>query len=105
MPADDLVRLVALQVRGPGVPREHVSLRVQSEDRVVADGGDEQAIQLGRLVGARRRRRAGRTVGIARGTHDVSELRRRALRDDSGLLIIERTGGYGSADPRMIESP
>jgi hypothetical protein len=46
--ADDLVRLVALDAFRSGVPGEHVTLRVEQEERIVGDAVDESPIVIGR---------------------------------------------------------
>ncbi len=48
--ADDLLSLVPLDERGPGVPGHHPSFAVEHEDRVVADALDEHAETLVALV-------------------------------------------------------
>ena len=50
VPADDLVRVITLQLFCADVPGEDVAARVEREDGVVANAGDEKAIQLGGFV-------------------------------------------------------
>ena len=50
VPADDLVRLIPLQLFCADVPGEDLAARVEREDGVVANAGDEKAIQLGGFV-------------------------------------------------------
>ena len=47
MPADDLVRLIALQPAGAPVPREHMPGLVEQEDRIVRLGLDQQPQVIG----------------------------------------------------------
>src|SRR6202012_4745961 len=44
MTADDLVRLIALEAPGTGVPAGHAALAIQHVDRVISDRLDEESV-------------------------------------------------------------
>ena len=69
VPSDDLVRLISLEVRGAGVPREDVAARVEGEDGVVANAGDEETIELGGLVARLGAHRLEAAVRVGRRRH------------------------------------
>jgi hypothetical protein len=93
VPADDLVRVIALQLLGADVPGEDVAARVEREDGVVANARDEQAIQLGGFVRTLATPGHPAMLCIARRGHLARTQGRRASRDVAGVLVIGRTCG------------
>jgi hypothetical protein len=44
MTTDDLIRLIALEALGAGVPAGHATLAIQHVDRVISDRLDEEPV-------------------------------------------------------------